>query len=176
MKSLKKIIYVMMACAYAEMYAANNPAIPNVAIAQDYLATQNVTNVITSLLSFSPSPSAPSTQATLDTNAFLKKTGQAMRDLITSVENPDYVAYLKLRDKARLNAHSPADLIGGFFNAYSEHIQTVDIANTHWQQFLAAVTSMLNYETLVTNIGEGSEVKLRERLLPIARIVARLLG
>ena len=178
MKMLK-VIYFLLLCNYvaitkpASMANSGDPL--NVAIANEYVANANILTFMNYMLDFTGKMAKPKQQIVDEQKEFFKKISTAITDLLTTVETTDYTTYIKARDEGRKKHQTIQELTSNFTNAYSTNQSVADLANKQWEALVTAFSSLWNYEMLVKTVGEGSEIKLREKLIPIARIIAKLL-
>ena len=174
MKFKKLLAAVTMAAALPFYLQAATSTPSNVVLAQEYIPSKTVLSNIETMLSLFQPPKGNDSQMSEATQVFKKKVVQSLSKFIQLIEAPEYTAFLKERDKVRQSALNEQGMVGGFANAYSNNAPAVDAVNKQWEQIKTAVQAIASYETLVASVGENSEVKLRDRLAPIANVILKI--
>ena len=160
---------------YCSAQAASDSTPSNVVLAQEYVASAGVLSNIQAILSLFQLPKGNDSQVSELTHQFKEKIVKSLRKLIQTVQTPDFTAYLKERDKIRTSALNEQSKNGGFANAYSSHAPIVDEANKSFEQIKIALQSIATADMAVTAIGENSEIKLRDRVVPLMNVALKIL-
>ena len=116
----------------------------------------------------------------LDKKAFISQMGTVLDTLLKAAEAATFTAFLKERDLARTSAlnnpsdsYGPQGLAASLTNAYMTYQSDVDLVIRLCQQLLTGTTSLFNYDLLVSSLGQGSEITLRNALTPLATLIAQ---
>ena len=151
------------------------PTAVNVTTADTFTAPKAVLDNLHFLLSLVKPPKDTTCQISKDSKNFVHQMVTSLQTLMGLVQQPEFTVYLQRRDATRHAAYvTPQTLTAGFTAAEADHTVIVREATQAYDNLTTSLHSLLNYDTLLHSLGEGSEVKLRDRLIPITNIVLKL--
>lgn len=180
LKNTLKIIMLISMCpsslypAAATAANSSNGLPSNVALAQEFVPSIGILKNAQDMLNFFTPAKGTGSQLDGTTQQFKNKVVGSLRKLLEAVQTLDFTAYLKERDKVRESALNAQARTGGFANAYSNHAPAVDEVNKRYQEVMTSIQSFMTADTAVAILGENSEVKLRDRIVPLLNVIVKI--
>lgn len=174
---MKQLVAVtLVVTAFQTTISALESSTPgNVVLAQEYVASKEVISNLQTMLNLFQPPKGTGSQMSEATHTFKQTALKSLSKLLELIQTQDFTAFLKERDKIRQSALNQQAMNGAFANAYTSRAAMIDEVNKHWQQVKTALQSITTYELLLSAVGENSEIKLRDRLAPIANVLLKIL-